>query len=385
MKTSIIALLTFICCSPLVVQAQLGKTSANVGFVYPLSSNGVDALKVTNQFSANVIAGVSKNETSFCVAGVANFISDTGRGAMIAGLVNITGKYASGLQAAGMMNISPKTSDGMMAAGMMNIAGRHKGMMAAGFGNIAATEVEGMQAAGFINIAPYATVQAAGFMNIAKGRDTSIYLGFSQTAKKAKTQIAGYINIADEVDGIQIAGLMNIAKKVRGVQLAGLINIADSSDCPIGFVNIIKKGEKSIGLNFDETGTSLFAFRSGGKKLYGILGVGANFRTNTALFATQFGLGANMHVSQYFRFKTEATVTSMKGLGGLRYVNSCVRFMPALKVGRVEAFAGPGISSIYSNRGNGADLTRGGFLSFSNNGYSHTLYIGFMAGIQVHF
>lgn len=384
MKTAFITFLSLFCLATSTIQAQPNRPSANIGFIYPLSSNGAYAVGATNHFSANVIAGVSKNETSFCVAGIANYISDTGSGAIIAGIINITGKYATGLQAAGMMNLSPKASDGLMAAGMMNIAGKHKGLMAAGFGNIATTEVEGMQAAGFINIAPYATVQAAGFVNIAKGRDTNLNIGFARSTKKAKTQIAGYLNIADEVDGIQIAGLMNIAKKVRGVQLAGLINIADSSDCPIGFVNIIKLGEKSIGLNFEETGTNLVAFRSGGKKLYGIVGIGANFRPYNALFATQFGLGANMHVTRYFRFKTEATVTTLKGVEGILYVNSSIRFMPAVKIGRVEAFAGPGLSSIYNNRGAGYDLANGGFLSISSRNYAHTLYIGFMAGIQVH-
>ena len=386
MKTSLSATLLLLLCTASISFAQTQqRPSTNIGFIYPLSTNGLYAAEASNRFSLNVLAGVSKNEDAFCVAGVANFIRDTANGAIIAGVINITGKSATGLQAAGLMNIAPKTSDGLMAAGFMNIAGQHKGLMAAGFGNIATVNVDGLQAAGFMNIAHSATVQTAGFINISKGKDTGMHIGFAQNSKRTKAQIAGYINVADEVEGIQIAGMINVAKKVKGVQLAGFINIADSSDCPIGFINIIKNGEKSIGLNMDETGTGIVAFRSGGRKLYGIIGMGARLRPNNSLFAMQTGLGANMHVSRYFRFKVEATAVTLRGNGGLRYVNTSLRFLPAIKIGCIEAFAGPGINSMYNNRGLDNDLASRSLFHVRRNGYTHDVHIGFTAGIQFHF
>jgi len=74
--------------------------------------------------------------------------------------------------------------------------------------------------------------------------------------------MAGFINVSGNA-GTQIGGFMNIAKKVKGVQIAGFLNIADSSDYPIALINIIRNGERSIGLSTDETLTNLVTFRSG--------------------------------------------------------------------------------------------------------------------------
>jgi hypothetical protein len=49
------------------------------------------------------------------------------------------------------------------------------------------------------------------------------------------------------------------------VQIAGFINIADSSDYSIGIINIIRQGEKGIGVSVDETKTAMVSFRSGGR------------------------------------------------------------------------------------------------------------------------
>ena len=86
--------------------------------------------------------------------------------------------------------------------------------------------------------------------------------------------MVGSLIRAGDIKGSQIAGFMNIARKVKGVQIAGFINIADSSATPIGLINIIRNGEKSISISADETLTWLLSFRSGGKILYGIVGGG---------------------------------------------------------------------------------------------------------------
>lgn len=85
-------------------------------------------------------------------------------------------------------------------------------------------------------------------------------------------QLAGLANTnKNNFSGFQLAGLINIAKDVKGVQFAGLVNIAENSDCPIGLINIIKNGEKSIAVTYDGIGNAVVSFRSGGKYTYGIL------------------------------------------------------------------------------------------------------------------
>src|SRR5690606_15286384 len=85
----------------------------------------------------------------------------------------------------------------------------------------------------------------AGLLNQVKGQAKCIH-------------VAGVVNKSGDAH-MQIAGLINIARRVEGVQLAGLVNIAEQSDYPIGLINIIRDGERTIGLTVDETGGSMLA------------------------------------------------------------------------------------------------------------------------------
>lgn len=123
----------------------------------------------------------------------------------------------------------------------------------------------------------------AGFSNIILDDASGCHLaGFANLTRNGSSgvQVAGFMNRSGDAN-MQVAGFINIARKVKGVQLAGFINIADSSDYPIGIINIIRNGEKSIGFSIDETRTALLTLRSGGRELYGILGLGYNNRMNT--------------------------------------------------------------------------------------------------------
>lgn len=105
---------------------------------------------------------------------------------------------------------------------------------------------------------------------------------------------------------MQVGGFTNIARKVRGLQLSGFINIAESSDYPVGVINIIKDGEQSISISTDETFTTMASFRSGGRVLYSVLGVGYNFNNDHYKYAAAGGIGANIASRKYFRLRSEA-------------------------------------------------------------------------------
>ncbi len=72
------------------------------------------------------------------------------------------------------------------------------------------------------------------------------------------------------------------------------MNVADSSDHPLGIINLIRKGEKSIGFSIDENETGLVSFRSGGRVLYGIIAAGYNFKNEEDVYALEAGLGASL-------------------------------------------------------------------------------------------
>src|SRR5690606_27111550 len=129
-----------------------------------------------------------------------------------------------------------------------------------------------------VNELDVARFQAAGLFNVVGGHVRGVQLagGFNNVVHSLSgLQVAGlYNDIGKHVQGMQVAGLVNRAETVQGVQLAGLVNIADSSDYPIGLVNLIRQGSKSLSVESDERGLVGLQFRSGGRIMYGLVGLG---------------------------------------------------------------------------------------------------------------
>ena len=305
--------------------AQQSSKKINIGLVPPLSSNWTTASKDTNSFSLNAIAGVSAAETGFAVAGFANFVRNN--------------------------------ADGVLIAGFMNTSGSGHGVEIAGFGNFAKKN-SGTQIAGFANV----------------GGNVSAL------------QIGGFMNMAKNVKGAQIGGFMNIARTVHGTQFAGFINIADTADCQIGFVNISKNGEVGLAATIDENRTSLLTLRSGGKFLYGIIGMGYNLSNKKDVYAYEAGLGAHIVHAEPFRLNAELTNTALLNFKGLDYYRSAFALLPSIRfANRVDLFAGP--SFVYLQTNSNEDIMRHKKYISSWGGKNgddfHAFYIGYNAGIAI--
>lgn len=356
-------------CFVIISTAQESKTRpAHVGFIYPLSSNGTEAPQQTNNFSFHLLAGVSHQENAFCLSGLSSVVKKNAYGVVISGISNHIGNNAKGLQLAGIVNCIKNDASGMQVAGLANVTGNAEAVQLAGFTNIA-KNVDGLQIAGFANQAKEAGSQIAGFSNIAKSSDG--------------VQVAGFINITRDADN-QIAGFMNVAKKVKGVQVAGLINIAEESNYPIGLINIIKNGEQQLGITFDETGSTILAFRSGGKVLYGILGAGFNVKDDNARYVLEGGMGAHLPITKSFRANVELTATAMSDLQYDVYFKTTTRILAACKIAnRVELFAGPTFNHLGFDRYQ-TDIRNDHYIwSKKNPNYFNGFYIGVMGGIQI--
>jgi hypothetical protein len=367
-------------------QAEL-RSPLHIGFIYPISSNGAMARDYTNTISLHAIAGMSKSEEGFCGSGVANMIMDDAKGVTAAGFANFIHDSAKGAQLAGFLNYVNNHAEGLQAAGFMNLTGSARGAQLAGFGNISLKQAEGAQLAGFINIAETTHMQGAGFINIAEQVRGPQVAGFANVAVKAPSQIAGFVNVAGEVN-TQVAGFANVAGKVKGVQVAGFLNIADSSEYPIGLVNIIGNGEKSLGVTVDEGLTTIVALRSGSRRLYGIIGAGYNFRNgNNTLYALEAGLGAHFPVTKNFRINLEGSCTSLSDLWNYSNLKSTIRIMPSVQIGsNLEMFAGPTINMmVYDDDYSGKDIVSSYIWSDNEWGYSYGFYIGATAGVQFRF
>lgn len=214
-----------------------------------LSSQGLFNSQVVNQVSVNILGGHTAGVNGVEVGGVFNINQQQARYFQAAGLFNLVGNEMQGVQAAGISNIVVRSVSGVQVAGINNRAGN-----------------------------------AAG------------------------AQLAGLFNVAGNVKGIQLAGGVNIAGKVTGVQLSGLINVADSSDYPIGLVNVIKNGDKSFAIELNESGAALLTFRSGGRVLYGLLGAGYRLHNNPQRYVLEAGIG--VHVWRSTRFALDAELAS---------------------------------------------------------------------------
>jgi len=347
----------------------------HLGLVYPLSSNGRNAPLDTNNLSIQLIAGVSASEQGLAFAGLSNVVRRDSRAMLFAGFSNHVFEKAEGAQFAGFMNTYR--------------SGR--GAAFSGFANIATQEVIGGQFAGFLNTSGNLKgAQFAGFANVADSVKGAQFAGFANVARNniTESQFAGFINVAQDVDGAQLAGFINVARKVKGAQLAGFINIADSSDCPLGIINIIKNGEKGIGTTFDDSQTGMLSFRSGGKVLYGIIGAGYNFRNVDEVYAFEAGFGAHLLRFNPFRLNIEAVASTLESFKEGEFFKSSIRVMPAVKITPwLEIFGGPSFNYISTNTIEGITHKDKYQREWSNKWGNdfQAIYFGYQGGLQILF
>ncbi|WP_257666535.1 hypothetical protein [Parapedobacter tibetensis] len=319
----ICTLLTLSCTAGLLAQER-HVNPAHIGIVYPLSTNGKTAPTDTNNFSLHLIAGISQQENAFLVAGLSGIVRGNAYGTMISGVFNHVGNDAEGIQVAGILNHIKHHAKGVQIAGLANITGEANGL-----------------------------------------------------------QVAGLMNRSGDVT-TQVAGLINIAKKVKGVQIAGLINIAEESKYPIGILNIIKEGEMQIGLTVDEGGSTLVALRSGGKVLYGILGIGYNFKDDEARYVLEGGIGAHLIAVKAFRVNVELVSISMTDFDDHTYNKHSFRSLAGYRITpRVELFAGPTFNHLLFDADQ-RDIRNDRYI-WKREGKEHFngLFIGGIAGVQI--
>ena len=243
----------------------------------------------------------------------------------------------------------------------LNIIGGHtagvNGVEVGGIFNVNQQDVRYFQTAGLFNLVGRGVVgvQVAGVSNIVVGQVSGI-------------QVAGVSNRSGDVKGMQLAGVFNVAKDVRGgVQLAGLVNIADSSDYPIGLVNLVKNGRRSIGIGVGEARMAQLMFRSGGRVLYGLVGVGYGFDDSTQRYGLETGLGVHLLTAGMFGLDTEVANLVSTGFKKNSRSQQSLRLLPKIRVGRHWAITG-GPALTYGYRGADSDQKK-------------ELYIGLYGGL----
>jgi hypothetical protein len=370
------------------------------GLIYPLSTNGRLAPQYTNGVSWHALAGVSQNEQTFTLSGLANIVYNDATGLQLAGIFNYVGHNGTGIMLSGMVNnvennyrgvllsglINRNRNEvtGIQIAGLLNASDDLTGMQIAGLLN-ASDNLTGMQIAGLLNASDNLTgMQTAGLLSAAADLTGMQTAGLLSAADNLTgMQCAGLISAADNLTGIQLAGLVNMAKRVNGLQFAGLLNIADSSDYSIAFINIIKNGEKGIALSYDETGSIIASFRSGGRITYGILGTGYNHKTGKQPFLMEGGWGVHINCTTRFRINNELTMAALLFQKNPTFkisyrLHAAYRLLP-----HIEIFAGPSIHYMQTNNADHTNIFPRHAL-WKNDGISklQQVFTGYQAGIQ---
>jgi hypothetical protein len=347
---------------PLQGSAQTEKRSTfQLTFFPPLSTNGREAARYTNTVSFNLLAGISKNEEAVTFGGLGNLILNNSDGVQFAGLANAVGNNGEGVLFSGLLNVA-KYYGGVQFAGLVNTSKVIDGLQFAGLTNIT-TGMSGFQFAGLMNV----------------------------TQDVYGVQLAGLANVATrDVEGSQLAGLVNIVKRVDGVQL-GFLNIAEESDTPIGFLNLIRNGKKSLGVTYNEIGSTIASFRSGGRHTYGILGAGYNHKAKGGSFVTLAGLGASVRCTSWLSIDNELTGESIGDFrDGAETFRTGYTLLPSFSIGGqraerpiVEIFAGPGIYYMHSEKPENIDLFPKHSL-WKKHGASklQQVHVGYLLGVR---
>ncbi|MGZ3873892.1 MAG: hypothetical protein ACXVJD_13300 [Mucilaginibacter sp.] len=321
----------FISSKQLVQDLNLGNFFASspyqVSLTPGLSTRGMYNSQVIDHFSLNLLGGYTAGINGVEVAGLFNINRKNMRFLQVAGIFNLVGDSTRGLQIAGIYNHVLNDARGIQFAGLVN--------QTRSFSN-------GMQLAGLAN-----------FDKTAKGLQLAGILNKYNTGKGAA--VASLANIARDSSGTQVAGVLNAGGALKGIQI-GLINIADSSDYPVGIINIIKNGEKSIAVSTDENGYAHIDFRSGGKVLYGLLGTGYQFNPNNGKYLLDVGFGVHIAHRRGFFLNGEYSAS----LGKANYYTNSLKVLPGYELNKhFGLFAGPAVNLTSSERSATIGITGG--------------------------
>ncbi len=277
-------------------QDSLRVSPFHLSLITPLGTNGMQSWNTTNLISLNLIAGYSGGLKGVEFGGFANALKGDMNGIQIAGFCNNTFGVANGIEMAGFWNLNK---------GIVN------GLMLSGFANVALDTVVGFQGSGYVNYAHGASgSQLSGFVNVSTGSVKGIQgTGFANVTvgDTRGVQASGFANVTTGTHkGLQASGFVNYTRRLSGVQL-GFINVADTVEkgIPIGFLSFVRHGYKVIQIGGNETFFGELTFKTGVRRFYNIVSVGAAVVDGTPRWGFGYGLGTLFPVGKRFDLSLE--------------------------------------------------------------------------------
>jgi hypothetical protein len=245
-----------------------------VTFVHPLGSNGIEASKVINNISFNLLYGISGGVNGAEIGGLINMGYGDIKGFQFAGLGNSTTGWLNGFQVAGLYNVVMNSVTGFQFSGITNInrqgikgagitgisniiKGDTRGFLFAGLANNMSGAADGFQVAGLYNyVEAYSKgAQFAGLTNINLQDSKGAYFAGLTNISNGNSRGAQFSGLANvnmgHMNGAQIAGLTNVnVKDMHGAQIAGLSNITTGTSQKqiAGLANIVARQSSGLQL-----------------------------------------------------------------------------------------------------------------------------------------
>jgi hypothetical protein len=341
-----------------------------ISLIPGLSSHGMYNSQIVDHFSYNILGGYTAGIDGVEMAGLFNINKKDMKFFQAAGIFNFVGGSTKGVQLAGAYNSVLNNAWGLQAAGLVNKANNFTG---------------GVQMAGLANADQHASgFQVAGLFNHTRNFKGGVQFAglFNTTDTLNGLQLSSLFNRSAGPTGSQFAAFVNTAKKVKGFQFA-LVNVADSSDYAIGILNFIKNGEKSIALSTDESLYTHIDFRSGGRVLYGLLGVGYKPVNNRAKYVLDIGLGAHIVNHRKFFLNAEYASQINTDFKNKLYETDSFKILTGYNFNKMlRLFAGPSINLTSAEISDDAEVHGWVLHRHITDKNINTSFIGVTGGLQ---
>ncbi len=354
------------------VGSYFAESPFQMSLVPGVSSKGMFNSQTISNFSLNLIGGYTAGIEGLEVAGIFNINKRDVKSVQVAGIFNLVGGSSQGLQVGGIYNSVYRNVNGLQVGGIYNHV---------------QADVQGLQIGGIVNrVDNNADVQIAGIVNHAKNSKHFQLAGIANnTSQSAAFQLAGISNIAGDTVKHQLSGIINRAQKVNGFQIS-LINIAQENDYAIGLLNFIRNGEMNLSVSIDESSFSHLTLRSGGRKMYGILGVAYNLQTIDTPIGLEAGLGLHLLMNRKFTLDTEFVSLTASDFKEVSNQTQSFRIFPGYRVGsHLRVFAGPSLNFAVSDLGQ-ENFTGGWtFYERATSTGNYRSFAGVTGGLQVIF
>jgi len=281
---------------------------AQVSFIYPIGTGGVDAVSYSNKFSLNIIGGINGGVNGIELGSVFNVNSGNVNGAQLSGICNLTTGSSNGLILSGVANVTQLSSNGAMSSGVLNTSKSHDGALISGISNIVLDSSKGVMVSGILNTSKSHDGALISFVsNVIRGASNgAIISGVLNYSGSHEGIQLSTINIASkELNGAQI-GVINFSNKSKGTQL-GVINIANSADSiiPIGIINVVKGGYFAFELSSNELLLSNLSYKMGVEKFHTIFRAGIGISNSKEHISYGMGFGSIITIKDKHKLNVE--------------------------------------------------------------------------------